>query len=211
MCQALASHFGARRNVNLVLSTTQCLFATVPWVSTHYTGKAIKKHVADFLGHDERDVTDYRIRIQWPTFGSPILAVGYPQALLDGIRNCLLDVDLRLQGATASAFPVHRRYGVSLPSGHSLLAYAEEDGVTAITVEDRAIIQVESLPAHGHDHGLDDFSVWSSRKRFNFSDDGRMLWLSSGATPDAFPGKTLPLKGPVGSLSPAHAVVAACL
>ncbi len=95
--------------------------------------------------------------------------------------------------------------------GVSLLAYAEDDGVTALTLEEGELIQVESLPARGQGHGLDGLEVWSSRKRFGLSDDQHLRWLASSEMPVSFPGKLLATKGAEKPVSMAHALVAACL
>ena len=209
--KALSSHFGKRRKVSLVLSAAYCRFMVTPWVSSNYTHKSIRAHVIDAFARSQ-GVTDssHHVRIQWPKYGAPILAVGYPQEVLNALHACLSEVGMTLAEATASVFAIHRKYGPSLPSGDSLLAYAEEDGLAAITLEEGALALVEWMPAQGMSNGLDGIDVWSSRKRFGFADDQHMRWLASSEMPSVFPGKLMRLKGLEQAVSPGHAIVMAC-
>lgn len=211
LCEALSSHFGKRRKIGLVLSAAYCRFMATPWVSSNYTHKSIRAHVIDSFARSH-GVTDssHHVRIQWPKYGAPILAVGYPQEVLNALRTCLGEAGMTLAEATASVFAIQRKYGPSLSSGDSLLAYAEDDGLAAITLEQGALTQVEWLPAQGISNGLDGIDIWSSRKRFGFADDQHMRWLASSEMPAVFPGKLMQLKGLEQATSPGHAIVAAC-
>lgn len=212
LCKTLASHFGPRRKVSLVLSAAYCRFLVTPWVSSNYTHKSIRANVIDaFARNHGVTASNHHIRIQWPKYGAPVLAVGYSHEMLDALRVCLGQAGMTLAEATASVFAIHRKYGPSLPTGDSLLAYAEDDGLAAITLEQGALAQVEWLPAQGMRNGLDGIGVWSSRKRFGFADDQHMRWLASSEMPGVFPGKLMQLKGLDRAFSPGHAVVAACL
>ena len=211
LCKALSSHFGKSHKVNLVLSAAYCRFITTPWVSSKYTHKSIHDHVIDTFARNQGvTLSSHHICIQWPKYGAPVLAVGYPHDTLNALRLCLDQAGITLAEATASVFAIHHRYGPFLPSGDSLLAYAEDDGLTAITLEQGALAQVEWLPGQGVPNGLDGIDVWSARKRFEFSDDEHMCWLANSAMPSIFPGMLIQIQGEEQFTSPGHAIVAAC-
>ncbi|MBU8975702.1 MULTISPECIES: hypothetical protein [unclassified Lysobacter] len=206
--QTLSTHFKAIGTVRLVLSARLCRFLVAPWVSDCFTGASIRASVmAMFAGHEVSD-TSHHVEIDWPAYGQPVPAVAYPRALVETVRNALQTGGGRVQSTVASVVPVLRRYGGTLASTASaLLAYAEDDGITGITLERGRLVQVETLSAQGH--GLADATLWLSRKRFAFADDNALHWLGSAAPPDAFAGTLLPVQGDAPA-SAGHALVAAC-
>ena len=148
----------------------------------------------------------HHIQIDWPRYGEPILAVAYPRVIVDSLRDGLAAQGHVLAKIDSSIAPLLRRYGQALDTNQALLAYAEDDGITGITVEDGKIVQIETLSGHGT--RLDDVGIWSSRKQFAFADDAQLRWLATAAMPDVYVGTLLPLVG-VAPISAGHAVVMA--
>jgi hypothetical protein len=209
VAQEMRKQLGKGHAVSLVLSARLCHFIVLPWVSTCYTGGAIRRYVVDAFA-TARGVTEarHRIEIHWPDYGAPILAVAYPRALVEVLRSALASAGFQLGSVVPSVMPVLTKYGRGLGQGSLLLAYGEDDGVTAITLEDGRVAQVEALARDGH--GLEDMAVWSSRKRMAFASDDALRWLTTCAAPETFAGKHLALQGIDKPRSAGHAVVAAC-
>ena len=128
----------------------------------------------------------HHIQIDWPRYGEPILAVAYPRVIVDSLRDGLAAQGHVLAKIDSSIAPLLRRYGQALDANQALLAYAEDDGITGITVEDGKVVQIETLSGHGT--GLDDVGIWSSRKQFAFADDAQLRWLATAAMPDVYVG-----------------------
>jgi len=209
--QSLHTRFGGvRRNIRLVLSSRQCRFLVLPWSSAHVTSASMRSYVAQAFAetHDYSGKSQH-IEIDWPEFGEPILAVAYPRPTIDLLETGLASSGHVLGSVTASVEPVLRKYAKSLGADACLLTFAEDDGITAITIEANSIVQVETPAEHGD--GLDDMVIWSSRKRLGFADDSHMWWLANAAKPDAYPGSLLPLVGIDKPTSPGHGILAACL
>lgn len=208
--KSLRAHFAAPCKVQLVLSARQCRFLVLPWVSSCYTGGAIKAYVAEaFADANGVSADSHHVEIHWPRYGQPILAVAYPRALVDGVRAGLTAAGHELASACSSVGPVLRKYGRSLGPDPTLLAYAEDDGITAITIEGGQVAQVETLSGRGA--GLDDVAIWSSRKRFGFAEDSQLRWLTTGPKPETFAGTSLAPVDIDKPATPGHALVAACL
>jgi hypothetical protein len=209
--QALHSRFGGvRREIHLVLSSRQCRFLVLPWSSAHATSASMRSYAAAAFAENFAIVGDsHHIEIDWPEFGDPILAVAYPRQTIDLIEAGLAVSGHVLDSVAASVEPVLRKYARTLGATACLLTYAEDDGITAITIEANAIVQIETPAEHGD--GLDDMVIWASRKRLGFPDDNRMWWLASVAKPDAYPGSLLPLVGVEKPASAGHGILAACL
>lgn len=204
--ETLRERFGKTR-VQLLLSARQCRFQVLPWLSSCYTGAAIRRYVADAFASEAGATTEsHQIEIDWPHYGEPILAAAYPRAIVNGLRDGLASSGHVLVGANSSIGPVLRRYGYALDARQALLAYAEDDGITGVTVEDGKVVQIETLSGVGV--GLDDVGVWSSRKQFAFADDAQLRWLATAEKPEVFAGTMLPLVGP-SPTSAGHAVVMA--
>lgn len=204
--EALREQFGTGR-VQLLLSARQCRFQVLPWLSSCCTGTAIRHYVTDaFAAVTGVTLESHWIEIDWPRYGEPILAAAYPRSVVDGLRDGLASTGHVLSGVDSSMGPILRRYGKALDAGQALLAYAEDDGITGITVESGKVVQIETLSGDGM--GLDDVGVWSSRKRFAFADDAQLRWLATTAKPEVFAGTLLPLVG-LPPISAGHAVVMA--
>lgn len=204
--EALHAHFG-NATVQLLLSARQCRYQVLPWLSSCYTGTAIRRYVADAFAA-AAGVTDetHQIEIDWPRYGEPILSAAYPRTIVDAMRDGLASSGHMLAGVDSSIGPILRRYGKALDVDQALLAYAEDDGITGITLENGRVVQIETLSGDGT--GLDDVGVWSSRKRFAFADDSQLRWLATAAKPAVYAGSLLPLVGPAAT-SAGHAVVMA--
>lgn len=210
VAQLLRNRFKTANTASLILSARLCRFVVLPWVSSRSTSGAIRSSAAAAFSENHGvDDSTHRIEIHWPPYGVPILAVAYPRALVDTLRSALKASGCRLTDVTVSIDPILTEYGKDVGMGSSLLAYAEDDGVTGITLDEGHVVQVETLSGNGY--GLDDATAWSSRKRFAFSTDEALRWLTTSAPPDAFAGITLPLRGIDKPVSPGHAVVAARL
>lgn len=208
IAHSLSAHFGATATVRLVLSAGLCRFLVAPWISDCFTGSSIRASVmAMFAGQDVTEAT-HHIEIDWPAFGQPVPAVAYPRELVDAARMALQACGVAVESTVASVVPVLRRYGASLSgTGGALLAFAEDDGITGITLEAGRLVQVETLAERGH--GLADVNLWLSRKRFAFADDAALHWLGPATPPAAFAGRLLPFEGDAPA-SAGHALVAAC-
>jgi len=202
--KALREQFGAVQ-VQLLLSARQCRFLVLPWISSCYSGASIRAYVADAFA-EAMAVTrqTHHVEIDWPAYGEPILAAAYPRALIESLRATLRSAGHVLESVDSSIGPILRRYGRALGAGPVLLAYAEDDGITGITIEDGRVVQVETLSGDGG--GLDDLGVWSSRKQFSFADDRQLRWLATTAKPDAFAGVPLAIVG-AAPVSAGHAMV----
>lgn len=204
--ESLRAHFGVA-TVQLLLSARQCRYQVLPWLSSCYTGAAIRRYVDDaFMAAAGATAESHRIEIDWPRYGEPILAAAYPRVIVDALRDGLVASGHVLAAVDSSIGPILRRYGRALDASQALLAYAEDDGITGITVEDGKVVQIETLSGDGM--GLDDVGVWSSRKQFAFADDAQLRWLATAAKPAVYAGTLLPLIGPAPE-SAGHAVVMA--
>lgn len=210
VAQTLRGRFKAATAVSLVLSARLCRFVSLPWMSSRSSSSAIRAYVAEaFAANHGVDASTHHIEIDWPPHGVPILAVAYPRAVVEAIRSTLKVSGFRLVDVTVSIDPVLTKYGRGLGMEPQLLAYAEDDGVTGITLEGGHVVQVETLSGTGY--GLDDVSIWASRKRFAFATDNALRWLKTSVPPSVFAGTTLPLQGIENPVSPGHAVVVARL
>jgi hypothetical protein len=204
--ETLRAHFG-NASVQLLLSARQCRYQVLPWLSSCYTGAAIRRYVADaFAAAAGVTAASHWIEIDWPRYGEPVLAAAYPLAIVDALRDGLASSGHVLAGVDSSIGPILRRYGKALDASQALLAYAEDDGITGITLEDGKVVQIETLSGDGA--GLDDVGVWSSRKQFAFADDSQLRWLATAEKPAVYAGTLLPLVGPA-PISAGHAVVMA--
>lgn len=207
---ALLTQFRSPRQVSVIVSARQCRFLVLPWLSSCFTGGAIRKYVAEaFAERYGVSAVSHHIEITWPRYGEAIGAVAYPRQLVDALRSGLDLTGHEVTSVVASVYPVLHKYRGGVGTDHALLAYAEDDGVTAVTIEDGGIAQVETLCGEGG--GLDQLEVWSSRKRFGFASDGQMHWLASTEKPEVFPGAVLPLVGLDKPVCPGHGVLSACL
>ena len=207
LASALREEFGTVR-VQLLLSAKQCRYLVLPWLSSRYTGAAIRDYVAEaFTATASVSSTSHLIEIDWPPYGEPILAAAYPRTIVDTLRDGLAAAGLGLLGVEGSIGPVLRRYGRMLDTTQALLAYAEDDGITGITVEAGKVVQIESLPCEAD--GLDQIAVWASRKQFAFDDDDRLCWLATASKPDAYAGRLIPVESSVVPVCAGHAVALA--
>lgn len=208
--KTLRQRSGVACRVHLVLSARLCRYLVIPWVSTCFTAATVRAYVnGAFDNQLGVTMASHCIEIDWPPYGQPIPATAYPRGLVDGIQAGLASNGCVLDGVEASVGPMLRRYGRALPASSALLAYAEDDGITGVTVDGGRVVQVESLVQNGF--GLDDAELWLVRKRISFADDGAMHWLGSDQKPTGFVGTELPLDGGESVTSPGHAVVSACL
>ncbi|MET3930823.1 hypothetical protein ABIE51_002710 [Lysobacter sp. OAE881] len=208
IAQALSAHSGAIGPVRIVLSARLCRFLVAPWVADCFTGPSIRASVLAMF--ESQGVTDasHRVEIDWPAYGQPVPAVAYPRSLVDMVRTALEASGGTIVSTVASVVPVLRRHGRALEAlPGALLAYAEDDGITGITLESGSLVQVEALASCGA--GLGDVGLWLSRKRFAFADDGALHWLGSSPAPEAFAGRLLALEGDA-LATPGRALVAAC-
>lgn len=205
--QQLRKAGGGRREVSVVLSARLCRALVLPWTSGCHTTGAIRRQVAEAFaaGHGVTDAS-HHVQVQWPDFGAPILAVAYARDLADALAAGLGAAGLRLANICVSAVPVLSKYGRRLGDGPALLAWDEDDGITAVTVDAGRVLQLESLPRDGH--GLEDLAVWASRKRMAFASDEALRWLATSSAPVAF--AAMPVDAQEKPVSPGHAVVHAC-
>lgn len=208
--QSLLACFGSPCRVRLILSARLCRCLVVPWVSSLFTGRAIRDYVAEsFAGsHGVTDAT-HRIEVHWPRYGQPILAAAYPRPLVEAVQSGLAATGSAVDSIVVSVGPILRRHGADPRDASSLLAFAEDDGITGITVDGGQVTQVETLSGRGL--GLEDAALWLTRKRFGFAEDAAMRWLATDAAPEGFAGSVLPVGGTDAPASPGHAVLAACL
>lgn len=210
VASALREKFGHREEIKLILSARQCRFAVLPWVSSCFTGRAIRSYVASALETDYGITTGtHHIEIEWPRYARPIFATAYPRTLVEALAAALASAGLDLASATASVGPIVSRHCGTPDMQQGLIAYAEDDGLTAVSIEQGEITAVEVL--HGDACALDELEVWASRKRFGFSRDEQMRWLGTASKPEAFPGVLLPLNGSALPTTAGHGVVSACL
>lgn len=202
--EALRGLAGPRR-VRVLLSARLCRFGVLPWVSSLAGGRAMRAYVAEALAEDHGiSAQSHHLAIDWPAFGEPVLAAAYPRALVEAVREGLEVAGHVLDAVESTPGPVLRRYGALLGDGPALLAWAEEDGIAAVTIEENRVAQIETLPRNGQ--GLDDLAVWSARKQFVFADDASMHWLATAERPSVFPGATVELADAPSALSTAHAL-----
>jgi hypothetical protein len=208
MVDALSSHYGDLGPVRIVLSARLCAFLVAPWVADCFTGPSIRAAVAAMFESQGVTEASHRIEIDWPVYGQPVPAVAYPRLLVDSLRGALAASGGTVVSTVASVVPVLRRHGNALEALRgAMLAYAEDDGITGITLENGCLVQVETLASQGA--GLGDVRLWLSRKRFAFADDGALHWLASRPAPESFAGHVIPLQGDAPA-TPGHALVAAC-
>lgn len=207
LARALRQQFPGTRKATLVLSARLCRFVVLPWLSGGAGAGSIRARVDAAFAADGVDPATHHVEISWPEHGAPVLAVAYPRAPVEACAQALAEVGIVLQRACASLVPVLARYGDALGPGPRLLAYAEDDGITAVTVEGGQVVQVETLS--GTEGGLDDVGVWASRKRFAFADDDALRWLPTASTASPFGGEPMELAGVAAPVSAGHAVLAA--
>lgn len=209
VAQQLRANMGKTRSVSVVLSARLCGFIVLPWLSSCYTGSAIRKYVSDaFVATQGVTDASHRIEIHWPDYGAPILSAAFPRALVQAMQAGLSSAGFEMHGVVSSVTPVLARYARGLGAGSHLLAYGEDDGVTAITVEDGRVVQVETIARDGH--GLENMATWSARKRMAFASDDAMQWLVTSMPPEGFVGKCMALQGADKPITAGHALVAAC-
>lgn len=208
LARALRQQFPKAGKVSLVLSARLCRFVALPWLSTGAGAGGIRSRVEAAFAAEGTDPASHHVEIQWPPHGAPILAVAYPRLLVEALDQSLLAAGCALQDVRASIVPILAKYGSRLGIGPRLLAYAEDDGITGISLEGGRVVQVETLSGSGC--GLDDVAVWAARKRFAFVEDGALRWLPTAPSPSPFGGEPLSLSGVGAPVSPGHAVVAAC-
>lgn len=202
----LRTSFGTAK-VQILLSARQCRFQVLPWLSSCYTGAAIRQYVADaFAEAAAVSPASHHIQIDWPRYGEPVVAAAYPRATVDAVSKGMKGAGLDISGVESSATAVLRRCRRSLGAGASLLVYAEDDGICGISIENHGVVQIETLS--GDVGGLDDIAIWSARKQFQYSTPAQMRWLETAAKPDAFTGASLALPG-LAAQSPGHGVVLA--
>lgn len=199
--------FGPAR-VRLVLSALRCQFLVLPWVSSCRMPADVRAFVAEAFAETAAVVADtHRIEIDWPRYGEPIVAAAYPRLLIEAVREGLLSSGLVLDEVSSSVDGMLARYGRALGTGASLLAYAEDDGLTAVSIDGGRVVQIETLSWESD--GLQQVEAWATRKQFAFADDSQLYWLGSSAKPPAYVGTVLD-SAFVDVASPGHAVVFAC-
>ena len=206
---ALHARFGGGRSVQVVLSSRLCSFIVLPWLSDKYTATAIRTYAMQALAANSGISTaTHHVEFDLPEFGRPILAIAYPRGVTETISSGLESSGYLLRSVTASVDPVLRKYARHINADAGLLAFAEDDGVTAVTIEAGVVAQIESLGPE--EHGLDELAVWSSRKRLGFANDERMRWLGSTGKPEAFHGVELAAGSAEELASAGHGVLFAC-
>lgn len=189
----LYERFG-HAQVHLLLSARQCRFQVLPWISSLYTSAAIRGYVADAFAEAVGVTAEsHHIEIDWPRFGEPIVAAAYPMAVVEAARAGLRADGHTLACVDSSIGVVLQRFGDVVEQATTLLAYAEDDGVTGLTLEQGQLVQIESLGAGSI--GLDDIRVWSLRKQFSLGDGAQLRWLGTVAPPDGFEGVSLAVPG----------------
>lgn len=194
--------------VQLVLSALQCRFMVLPWVSSCRTPGDVRAFVAEAFAEEVGVVADtHHIEIDWPRYGEPIVAVAYPRRLVEAAREGLRHGALALEQVSSSVDGMLRRYGRSLGIGASLFAYAEDDGLAAVSLDEGRVMQIETLSWDAG--GLQQVEAWATRKQFAFADDSQLYWLDTSTKPEAYVGTVL-AASPVEVTSPGHAVVLAC-
>lgn len=203
LCKAAAG----RRDVAVVLSARLCRSVVLPWTSGCHRAGTIRRLVAEAFAAQGIDEAGHHLQVQWPDFGAPILAIAYPRELGEALRSGLAAAGLSLASVCVSAVPVLSTHGRRLGASPALLAWDEDDGVTAVTVEAGRVLQLESLPRDGH--GLEDLAVWASRKRMAFASDEALRWLALSTPPAAFAPESIMAPGQAKPLSAGHAVVQA--
>lgn len=190
--------------VRVLLSARLCRFGVFPWISSVATGRAMRAHVEEAFAESHAISTQsHHFEIDWPSYGQPVLAVAYPRTLIEALRDGLVETGHVPSVVDSSMGPVLRRYGARLGPEPALLAYAEDDGMTAVTVEDDRVAQVEMLADSGH--GLDELVVWAARKRL-LHDDGGLHWLATADKPREFPGGIMALEETGEAMSAGHAL-----
>lgn len=202
----LRERFGVSR-VHVLLSARLCRYQVLPWLSSCYTGSAIRAYVADAFAEVASITADtHHVEIDWPAYGEPILAIAYPRIDVEALRAGLRSAGHQPAGVDSSVGPILRRYGRTLGNLPALLAWAEDDGITAVSLEAGRVAQVETLS--GQDGGLEDVGIWSSRKQFAFGNDAKLHWLGTAAPPPAFAGAVMAVAG-AAPVSAGHGVVSA--
>lgn len=202
----LRKKFGVSR-MHVLLSARLCRYQVLPWLSSCYTGAAIRAYVADaFAEVASVNADTHHVEIDWPAYGEPILAVAYPRIVIDALLAGMRSAGHQPGGVDSSIGPILRRYGQTLGNLPALLAYAEDDGITGITLEEGRVVQVETLS--GKDGGLEDVGIWSSRKQFAFGNDAQLHWLGTAARPATFAGAVMAAVG-AAPVSAGHGVVSA--
>lgn len=191
---ALAAAAVRRAWVRLVLSARQCRYAVLPWLTSDASGHAIERRVhASLRERYDVDASTHHVTIDWPRFGQPIVAAAYPLAPVIAIREALGAAGHVLIEVEGSVDRVLRAHGRALGLEPGLLAYAEDDGITALTVEQGTLVQVETLS--GSAGGLEDLAHWWARKQVAFDTSERMYWLDAMPVPDGMQARMLPVHG----------------
>lgn len=199
---------GAPRRIHLVLSALQCRFLVLPWVSSCGTAAAMRAYVTESFAENESVIGDtHRIEIDWPRHGHPVFAVAYPREPVETLAESLRRHGFNVLGVESSVGPMLARHVLASHEVPALFAYAEEDGVTGVTLDAAGIAAVETL--YEGSTGLAGFDAWASRKRFAFSEDGRMHWLGDAPMPSGYRGIRSEPEGDA-AVSAARAILEAC-
>lgn len=202
----LREAFGVSR-VRVLLSARLCRYQVLPWLSSCYTGSTIRSYVADAFAEVASVTADtHHIEIDWPAYGEPIFAVAYPRIVIEALHAGMRSAGHEPAGVDSSVGPILRRFGKKLGNLPALLAFAEDDGITGITLEGGRVAQVETLS--GQDGGLEDVGIWASRKQFAFGHDAQLHWLGTAARPATFAGAVIAVPG-AAAASAGHGVVSA--
>ncbi|KAF1722236.1 hypothetical protein [Pseudoxanthomonas wuyuanensis] len=175
VAQWLQSQAAGKTRVDVLISAATAGFLTLPWLSTANTGAAIRKRVLHAWEKNGLDGTAHDIRIQWPRYGEPIVAVAYPSAWLRSVEDLLATAGATIGTVTCSAVAIAERYAARMPRGTSLLVIEEEDAVVGLHLQDGTLTDVEVLSPQGE--GLDEVPVWLHRKQMDFPDAGQVRWF----------------------------------
>lgn len=206
--EQMRARFGDRMRVRLMLSSRLCRFLVLPWRSDAERTASMRAYVEDaFVRTWGVDASSHHLQIDWPRYGEPIVCAAYPRALVERIAAAAGD-GARLERVGTSVDAIVRMQPVASDAGAVLLAYAEDDGITAITLEDGHIAQIESVGDAGGD--FERVEVWCARKRFQFADAAHMRWLATAPMPAAYPGTSIALPMLAAAASPGHALAVAC-
>ncbi|WP_368564622.1 hypothetical protein [Pseudoxanthomonas sp. UTMC 1351] len=175
LAQWLTSHATGKLRVDVLVSAAAVRFMTLPWSSAAGTGAGIRKRVLQAWERSGLDNSTHDIRIQWPRYGEPIVAVAYPTAWLRSLEAALAAAGVSVGAIGCSAVAIAGRYAVRMPSGPSLLVIEEDDALVGVHLRDGAITDFETLPPDGQ--GLDEVSVWLHRKQMDLPEAKQMRWF----------------------------------
>lgn len=175
LAQWLQSQVTGKTRVDVLISAAAVHFLALPWLSTANTGAAIRKRVLHAWEKNGLDGAAHDIRIQWPRYGEPIIAVAYPTAWLRSIEELLATAGATIGTVTCSAVAIAERYAARMPRGPSLLIIEEGDAVVGLHLQDGTLTDVEVLSPQSE--GLDEVPVWLHRKQMDFPDAGQVRWF----------------------------------